>query len=244
MSSRRIGGLIIAGVTIAGLSLAGCQVSPGRKTESAATAYRPVKDVPYVPTPTPVVEAILKLANLNKNDVLYDLGSGDGRIVIEAARTYGARGVGIEIDPDLVRRANENARRAGVSGSEAPLEAGRVRFVEGNIFEADLSDATVVTLYLSPSINLRLRPKLLALRPGSRVISHEFDMGDWEPNRIVQVDDRTLYYWMIPPKKPDRSDTLDRLLKTISRPKKSSSIKSRKLFKAREIFSISSEHLF
>ena len=152
-------------------------------------------DVPYVQTPAPVVEAMLALAEVGPDDVVYDLGAGDGRIVIAAARWRGARGVGIEIDPDLVRQARLAAERAGV--------ADRVRFETRDLFTADLRAATVVTLYLSPDLNARLRPRLLAeLRPGARIVSHQFPMADWTPSRTVRltVDGRehVLYLWIVP----------------------------------------------
>ncbi len=153
-------------------------------------------DVPYVPTRLEIVREMLAMASVGAGDVVYDLGSGDGRIVITAAREHGARGVGYEIDPALVRRAETNARRAGV--------ADRVRFVLGDIFEADLREATVVTLYLLPEINLKLKPKLLAeLRPGTRVVSHNYDMGaDWLPDKVRRMSfegsDHTVYFWRVP----------------------------------------------
>ena len=148
-------------------------------------------DIHFVPTPDEVVEAMLRLADVGANDVVYDLGSGDGRIPITAARRFGARGVGIELDPELVAQATRSAQQAGV--------ADRVRFVEGDIFESDISPATVVTLYLLTSINERLRPKLQKeLRPGTRIVSHQFRMGDWEPERDVIVDFRSLFLWRVP----------------------------------------------
>ena len=154
-----------------------------------------VGDVPYVQTPAPVVEAMLALAEVGPDDVVYDLGAGDGRIVIAAARWRGARGVGIEIDPDLVRQARLAAERAGL--------ADRVRFETRDLFTADLRAATVVTLYLSPDLNARLRPRLLAeLRPGARIVSHQFPMADWTPSRTMRltVDGRehVLYLWIVP----------------------------------------------
>jgi len=148
-------------------------------------------DIHFVPTPDEVVEAMLRLADVGANDLVYDLGSGDGRIPITAARRFGARGVGIELDPELVAQATRSAQQAGV--------ADRVRFVEGDIFESDISPATVVTLYLLTSINERLRPKLQKeLRPGTRIVSHQFRMGDWEPERDVVVDFRSLFLWRVP----------------------------------------------
>lgn len=148
-------------------------------------------DVQFVPTPQPVVDEMLKLADLDKNDVLYDLGSGDGRIVITAAERYGVRGVGIDLDPDRIAESNSNAEQAGVTD--------RVKFIQGDLFEADFSEATAVTLYLLSSLNMRLRPKLLReLRPGTPVVSHSFDMGDWEPDKTVSVDGNMVYLWIIP----------------------------------------------
>jgi SAM-dependent methyltransferase len=154
-------------------------------------------EVPYVQTPAVVVDAMLALADLRSQDIVYDLGAGDGRIVIAAARGYGARGVGIEIDPDLVRQARRDAEQAGV--------AERVRFEVRDLFTTDLREATVVTLYLSPELNARLRPRLLAeLRPGARIVSHQFGMAGWEPVRTVQltVDRRehVLHLWIVPPR--------------------------------------------
>ena len=147
-------------------------------------------DVPYVPTPQTVVDEMLRIAAVTKGDVVYDLGSGDGRIVITAAKKYGVRGVGIDIDPDRIKEANANAVQAGVTD--------RVKFVEQDLFQTDLKEASVVTLYLLPAINLRLRPKLWQeLKPGTRVVSHSFDMGDWKPEKTVQMDGRTIYFWVI-----------------------------------------------
>jgi len=152
-------------------------------------------DVPYVATPPAVVAKMLELAQVTQDDVVYDLGSGDGRIVIMAAQRFGARGVGVEIDPALVADAHENARRAGV--------ADRVQFLRQDLFETDLRAATVVTLYLMQSVNLELRPKLWReLRPGTRVVSHDFGMGDWPPEQVVSVDNHRIYAWTIPMQPP------------------------------------------
>jgi precorrin-6B methylase 2 len=151
-------------------------------------------DVPYEPSPPEVVRAMLELAGVTSRDVVYDLGSGDGRIVIAAAREFGARSVGIDIDPKRIEESNENARRANV--------ADRVKFVQGDLFESDFSEATVVTLFLWPHINMKLRPKLMALRPGTRIVSHVHDLGDWKPTRSVKVmtengRERQLYLWTV-----------------------------------------------
>jgi len=151
-------------------------------------------DVIFVPTPGEVVDTMLRMAAVTKKDTVYDLGCGDGRIVITAAQRYGARGVGIDIDPDRVSEATENVRKAGV--------ADRVRIVRGDLFEADISAATVVTLYLLTDLNLKLRPKLLReLKPGTRVVSHAFSMGDWNPERTTEVAGTTVYLWRIPARK-------------------------------------------
>jgi SAM-dependent methyltransferase len=161
----------------------------------AACARVPGQDVPDVRTPLVVVNEMLRLASISAGDVVYDLGSGDGRILIAAARDRGARGVGLEIDPALVAESTERARRLGL--------ADRVSFLQQDLFQADIRPATVVTLYLSPDLNRRLRPKLLSeLRPGSRIVSHNFDMGDWPPSRTLQVSSNegshTLYLWIVP----------------------------------------------
>jgi ubiquinone/menaquinone biosynthesis C-methylase UbiE len=147
---------------------------------------------PYVRTPNHVVSAMLKLAGVKASDVVYDLGCGDGRIVISAAKEYGARGVGIDIDPERIQEARDNARKAGVEAL--------VKFEVNDLFAADIHNATVVALYLLPDVNLRLRPKLLKeLKPGTRVVSHDFHMGDWKPDKHVQVDAGShIYLWTIP----------------------------------------------
>ena len=154
------------------------------------TRLRP-PDVKYVPTPQSVVEAMLALAHVTAADVVYDLGSGDGRIPITAARKYGARGVGIEIDSFHNRDALDNLARAGVGD--------RVRFLNQDLFETDISEASVVTLYLLTRLNEKLKPKLLKeLRPGTRVVSHAFDMGDWKPEETASVSASSVYLWRIP----------------------------------------------
>lgn len=154
------------------------------------------KDVPYVPTLPELVDEMLRLANVGKGDVVYDLGCGDGRLVIAAVKNFGAkRGVGIDIDPLLIKKSNENARAAGV--------ADRVQFIEQDLFEADIKEATVVTLYLLPDVNLRLRPKLWSdLRPGTRVVSNAFDMGDWKYEKLTIFAEQPIYFWTIPKQPP------------------------------------------
>ncbi|MGE0040590.1 MAG: cyclopropane-fatty-acyl-phospholipid synthase family protein [Vicinamibacterales bacterium] len=164
---------------------------PAASTAEAqeATTRRP--DVIYVPTPEEVVEAMLQVANVTKNDIVYDLGCGDGRIPVTAAKKYGARGVGIDIDPQRIKEANENVAKNGVGD--------RVKIMQADLFETDLSEATVVTLYLLPSLNEKLKPKLMReLKPGTRIVSHAFDMGDWKPEKELDVNGRKVYFWTIP----------------------------------------------
>jgi cyclopropane fatty-acyl-phospholipid synthase-like methyltransferase len=148
-------------------------------------------NTPFVTTPPDIVDSMLKLAEIRKGDVLYDLGSGDGRIVIAAAKKYGVRGVGIELNPEHVKEAREEASRAGVSEL--------ARFEVGDVFDADLRPASVVTMYLLPEVNLELRPKLKReLRSGSRIVTHSFHMGDWAPERVIEVRGTKIYRWIIP----------------------------------------------
>lgn len=134
---------------------------------------------------------MLKLAEVKKGDILYDLGSGDGRLVVTAAKLYGVRGTGIDIDPRRIEESNANAKKEGVDNL--------VKFINKDLFEADFHDASVITLYLLPGINLKLRPKLWKeLKPGTRIVSHSFDMGDWQPQKKIDVDGRILYFWTIP----------------------------------------------
>jgi SAM-dependent methyltransferase len=146
-------------------------------------------DIHYVPTSNGVAEAMLKLAKTTSSDVVYDLGSGDGRIPIAAAKKFGARGVGVEIDADLITQSNRNARKAGV--------ADKVQFLQQDLFKIDLSDATVVTLYLSNSINFRLRSRLEQLKPGTRIVSHRFTFGDWKPDAEQKLEGTTIYLWTV-----------------------------------------------
>ena len=158
-----------------------------------AEAQTRVPDVRFVATPLEVVDAMLTAARVTSADIVYDLGSGDGRIVIAAAKKYGARGVGIEINPQLVAESNASARAAGVSRL--------VQFVQGDLFTADFSAATVVTLYLSPSLNERIKPRLLReLRPGARVVSHVYDMLGWTADQRVDVDGRWVFLFTVPAK--------------------------------------------
>ncbi len=158
----------------------------GNEPQPAARA----PDVIFVPTPQRVIDALLRLAHVTRNDVVYDLGCGDGRIVVSAAR-LGARSVGIDIDPQRIREAQARIRKAGMGR--------RATVIQGDLFEADIGEATVVTLYLLSSLNQKLRPKLLAeLRPGTRIVSLGFDMGDWKPEKSVDVDGSTIHLWRVP----------------------------------------------
>lgn len=174
--------------------------SAAARSSAAETPPAPDLDVPYVTTPDHVVDAMMSLAAVGPHDYLLDLGSGDGRIVITAALKHGARGIGVEIDPQLVKLSNDNARKASV--------ADRVHFVEQDLFATDLGQASVITMYLLPDVNLKLRPALLKLSPGTRIVSHDWDMGDWEPDRKIVLavpgktlglkKESTLMLWKIP----------------------------------------------
>ena len=163
---------------------------------AGAEEQEPVKkDVPYVPTPEEVVEELLELAKTKKGEVLYDLGCGDGRIVVTAAKKYGVKGIGVDIDPERIKESNANAKEAGVTD--------RVKFIKKDLFTMDFKDADVMAMYLLTSVNEKLKPKLLEqMRPGARVVSHAFSMGDWEPDQEVTVDPggQTVYFWIIPAK--------------------------------------------
>ncbi|MEB3288610.1 MAG: methyltransferase domain-containing protein [Leptolyngbya sp.] len=154
----------------------------------------PRPDIAFIPTPSDAVAAMLALAELTPSDRVYDLGCGDGRLLIQAASVYGVRGVGVDINPDLLAQARLDADAAGVGD--------RLSFIQGNLFEADVRQATVVLIYLLPHLNLRLRPHLLSqLQPGSRIISHQFDMEDWTPDVTVKLEpseeDSVLYRWRV-----------------------------------------------
>ena len=160
---------------------------------AAQQAQAPTRepDVIFVPTPQEVVDGMLKLARVGPKDVVYDLGCGDGRTVITAAKKFGARAVGVDIDPERISESRANAKEAGVTE--------RVKFIQGDLFEADIKEATVVTLYLLTSLKQKLRPKLWReLKPGTRVVSHAFDMGDWTPEKTESIDGRQIYLWTIP----------------------------------------------
>ncbi len=181
-------GLFLASLSIS--ELAGAACTPTRSsTPNAAEMHE--AEVLYLPTPQPVVDAMLRLAGVTRSDIVYDLGSGDGRIPIAAARAYGARSVGIELDARLIERARCNAREAGMERL--------VEFRQEDLFNTELRDATVVTLFLFPEMNRRLLPKLRAeLRPGTRIVSHRFGLGDWTPERTIEADRHPLLLWTVP----------------------------------------------
>ena len=178
--------IVALAVTLAFVGLAGATEA---LAQAAAPSRRP--DVIYVPTPEAVVEAMLQVAGVTKNDVVYDLGCGDGRIPVTAAKKYGAHGVCFDIDPERIKEANENVARNNVGHL--------VKVVHADLFEQDLSGASVITLYLLPSLNVKLMPKLMKeCKPGTRIVSHAFDMGSWKPEKELDVDGRKVYFWTIP----------------------------------------------
>jgi len=150
------------------------------------------KDVIWVPTPPELVEKMLQMARITPNDFVIDLGSGDGRIAIAAAKKFGARSMGVEYNPDMVALSNREAQRQGV--------ADKVKFVKADIFETDFSQATIITMYLLPDLNLKLRPKILGQKPGTRVVSHHFNMGEWQPDETANIDNRLAHLWIVPAK--------------------------------------------
>jgi SAM-dependent methyltransferase len=175
------------------LAVVGLLASPAGAQQTATQQTAPKlrsPDVIYVPTPQEVVDAMLALANVTSKDVVYDLGSGDGRIPITAAQKHGARAVGIDINPERIKEANENLAKAGVGD--------KVKFLNQDLFETDISEATVVTLYLLPSLNLKLMPTLKKMKPGTRIVSHSFDMGtEWPPEKTQEINGKTIYLWTI-----------------------------------------------
>jgi SAM-dependent methyltransferase len=150
------------------------------------------KDVIWVPTPDDLVERMLRMAQTTPNDFVVDLGSGDGRTVIAAAKKFGARSMGIEFNADMVELSNRNAAKEGVTG--------KARFVRGDIFETDFGQATIVTMYLLPGLNVKLRPRILDMKPGTRIVSHQFNMEDWQPDETSNLDGRRAYFWLVPAK--------------------------------------------
>lgn len=213
MQLQRMLKIFVAGASVISVGIAGCSaqdrvesqtqepsaVQTVQDTAPETQTEQPEPDVPYVPTPQEVVDEMLKLAQVKKGDVLYDLGSGDGRIPITAAQKYGIRATGIDINPERIAEAKANAKKAGVTNL--------VEFRQQDLFKTDFSKASVVTLYLLPDINVKLRPQLFKqLKPGTRIVSHDFDMGEWKPEKVVQVQgpnrEHTLYYWVVPKQVP------------------------------------------
>ncbi|MFB6249865.1 MAG: methyltransferase domain-containing protein [Salinibacter sp.] len=203
--SRGLFVLALTPILLAGLPLQSSAQVIDSSSSTAPSTTTPNdttdKDVPYVPTPESVAARMLEVAGVTEDDVVYDLGSGDGRIPITAAKEFGARAVGVEIDSALVAKARAKARAAGV--------ADKVTFVQGDLFNTDLSEATVVTLYLWPEVNIQLRPKLLReLDPGDRIVSHDFRMGEWTPDSTVDAGRgntgrETVYLWTVPKNVPE-----------------------------------------
>ena len=182
-----------AGFAVA-IALAGaaCAQAPAQKEEFVPHVGQAGKDVIWVPTPEDLVERMLRMAQATPKDFVIDLGSGDGRIAIAAAKKIGARAVGIEYNPEMVALSNRSARAQGV--------AEKVKFIKADIFESDFSQATVITMYLLPGLNLKLRPKLLDMKPGTRLVSHQFNMDDWEPDERTSLDGRLAFLWIVPAK--------------------------------------------
>jgi hypothetical protein len=152
-------------------------------------------DVPYVPTHEMIVDEMLKMAEVKGDDLLYDLGSGDGRIPITAAKRFGTRGIGVDLDPERIKEANENAKKAGVTD--------KVKFIQGDLFATDFKEATVLTLYLLPDVNIKLKPEILKMKPGTRVVSHNYNMGDWTPEKMKTIKtpdgvDHYVFFWRVP----------------------------------------------
>jgi hypothetical protein len=190
---RACSSLILAVVVVAAASLpnaASAQSAPAR--EYTPQVGQEGKDVIWVPTPQALVDRMLQIAGVTAKDYVVDLGSGDGRTVITAAKKLGARALGIEYNPDMVELSKRNAAKEGVTG--------RASFMKADIFETDFSDATVITMYLLPQLNLKLRPKISGMKPGTRVVSHAFSMDDWQPDQIETVEGRTAYLWIVPAK--------------------------------------------
>ena len=180
---------------LAAAPLAALLIAFPAAAQQKGPAYEPQvgqagKDVIWVPTPDEVVERMLRMAQVTANDYVVDLGAGDGKIAIAAAKLFGARSLGIEYNPEMAKHAQRNAEKAGVTS--------KARIVQGDIFVTDFTQATVVTMYLLPALNLKLRPQILAMRPGTRVVSHSFTMDDWEADEISSMDGRRAYFWVVP----------------------------------------------
>ena len=179
-------------VTLESLYTVGTAIAaPSAAPASSKIEKKPKLDVGYMPTPYEIVEKMLSMANVRNNDLVYDLGCGDGRVVVMAAKERGATGVGVDLDPVRIKESEENARKAGV--------ADRVRFFQQDLFKTEIGEATVVMLYLWPEVNIRLRSKLFAeLKPGTRILSHNHDMGEWKPDKYAEISKHRIYFWVIP----------------------------------------------
>ncbi len=180
---------------LAAASLAALLIAFPAAAQQKGPAYEPQvgqagKDVIWVPTPDEVVERMLRMAQVTPNDYVIDLGAGDGKIAIAAAKVFGARALGIEYNPEMARHAQSNVEKAGITA--------RARIIQGDIFVTDFTQATVITMYLLPALNLKLRPQILAMRPGTRVVSHSFTMDDWEADETSSMDGRRAYFWIVP----------------------------------------------
>jgi SAM-dependent methyltransferase len=182
----------VAGFALVAFAAGALAQSQPKDKEFSPQVGQAGKDVIWVPTPDDLVERMLRMAQTTPNDFVVDLGSGDGRTVIAAAKKFGARSLGIEYNPDMVDLSNRNAQKEGVTA--------KAKFIRGDIFEQDFSQATVITMYLLPGLNLKLRPRILDMKPGTRVVSHQFNMDDWQPDETTNLDGRRAYLWIVPAK--------------------------------------------
>jgi len=189
---RTFAGFIVSVAVLVASAGAAWAQAPAQKDEFVPQVGQAGKDVIWVPTPEELVERMLRMAQATPKDFVIDLGSGDGRIAIAAAKKIGARAIGIEYNPDMVALSNRSAQAQGVSD--------RVKFIKADIFESDFSEATVITMYLLPGLNLKLRPKLLNMKPGTRLVSHQFNMDDWEPDERTSLEGRLAFLWIVPAK--------------------------------------------
>jgi SAM-dependent methyltransferase len=181
----------VAALALAAFAAAACAQAQ-KKDDFTPQVGQAGKDVIWVPTPEDLVERMLRMAQTTPSDFVIDLGSGDGRIAIAAAKKFGARSMGIEYNPDMVELSTRNAAKEGVGG--------KARFAKADIFESDFSQATVITMYLLPGLNLKLRSKLLDMKPGTRIVSHQFNMDDWQPDEVTNIEGRRAYFWLVPAK--------------------------------------------
>lgn len=197
-ATRHLSLVVTATATLL-LALSIPEVAPAfARSGTALSTPAPELNVPYVPTPQAVVDKMLEIANVTGDDYVIDLGSGDGRIPITAAKRFGSKAMGVDLDPIRIQEAKANAVNARVTD--------KVEFKEQDLFKTDFSKASVLTMYLLPTVNMELRPRILSeLKPGTRVVSHSFDMGDWKPDKQVEVDGRTIYLWIVPEPNHQRS---------------------------------------